>query len=65
MAIHGKPAGVRGDIAYWWFWDGETLTYDVDPPPSAKAYPAREVLTADELVRRLQEIGASEALPHQ
>lgn len=43
----------RGEIAYWWYWDGEGLRYDADPSDAPDDMPAREVMTAKAFVERL------------
>lgn len=55
MEIRDKIEGVRKDIAYWWFWDGDGLTYDADPTPEERQLPRREVLSIGEVVERLGE----------
>lgn len=52
MAIRDKKDGVRGKVAYWWFWDGDGLTYSEDPPDDLESMPMREVLAIDEFLRR-------------
>jgi hypothetical protein len=44
-----------GAIAYWWYWDGEGLRYDVDPREATDSMPMREVMTARTLLKRLVE----------
>lgn len=53
MSILDKHEGKRGDVAYWWFWDGDTLSYDADPGPEIDKIPQREVMTVKEFVDRL------------
>ena len=53
MEIRDKIDGVRKDIAYWWFWDGEGLTYDTNPDAAMRNLPSREVLSAKRLVERM------------
>jgi hypothetical protein len=57
MAIRDKQEGVRGDVAYWWFWDGDGLTYSTDPAGS-EHMPYREVLSAKEFLRRAGKLGS-------
>lgn len=45
----------KGGTAYWWFWDGEGLRYDMEPGPEAETMPLREVLGIAKLVARLAE----------
>ncbi|MCV0396594.1 MAG: hypothetical protein K5872_12870 [Rhizobiaceae bacterium] len=56
MAIRDKKDGVRGDVAYWWFWDGEGLVYSADPPAESEHMPYREVLSVDEFLRRARQL---------
>ena len=35
----------KGEIVYWWFWDGRGLTYDVELTEAQSALPMREVMT--------------------
>ncbi|WP_151986920.1 hypothetical protein [Rhizobium sp. EC-SD404] len=44
-----------GAIAYWWYWDGEGLRYDVEPREATDSMPMREVMTARTLLERLAE----------
>ena len=43
----------KGEIIYWWFWDGEGLRYDADPDASTNDMPLREITTADALLEKL------------
>jgi hypothetical protein len=53
MSIKDKHEGKRGDVAYWWFWDGDTLTYDADPKIDIDATPVREVMSVKDFLARL------------
>ncbi len=46
-----------GAIVYWWFWDGEGLTFDAEPGPEMNSLPMREVLGAHEFLRLLTGTG--------
>lgn len=35
----------KGEIVYWWFWDGRGLTYDAELSEAQSALPLREVMT--------------------
>ena len=35
----------KGEIVYWWFWDGRGLSYDVALDETQRALPLREVMT--------------------
>lgn len=58
MPILDKKEGVRANVAYWWFWDGEGLTYDAEPPAETESFPLREVLSIDAFLSRLRKPGA-------
>lgn len=58
MEISSKVYGKRGDVAYWWFWDGESLRYDPAPGPEVNSLPLREVVTSEALLARLGDEGA-------
>ena len=45
----------QGNIAYWWFWDGEGLTYDVELGEERERLPAREVMSAEQFMAALDE----------
>lgn len=49
MAIRDK----QGAVAYWWFWDGDSLRHEEAPSPEAEAMGQREVMTADALMARI------------
>lgn len=50
MAIRDK----QGAIAYWWFWDGDSLRYDEAPGPEVETMSQREVMTAGSLLERIE-----------
>jgi hypothetical protein len=35
----------KGEIIYWWLWDGRGLSYDVELTEAQDALPLREVMT--------------------
>lgn len=43
----------EGGIAYWWFWDGESLSYDTDLGPEREHLPIREVMSSERFLARL------------
>lgn len=53
MSILDKHGGKRENVAYWWFWDGETLSYDIDPGAEIQDIPVREVMPIEEFVRKI------------
>ena len=61
IAIRDKKEGVPGDIAYWWFWDGQGLTYGVEPGEAVESLPLRELLSIEEFLRRAREAGSGMA----
>ncbi|MEX2519897.1 MAG: hypothetical protein WD969_11255 [Paracoccaceae bacterium] len=48
----------RGEIVYWWLWDGESLRYDVELDAAQSDLPLREVLSAERFLKQLIETGA-------
>ena len=48
MPVKGK----RGELLYWWLWDGDGLTYESDPATDTSDLPLRKILTFEELVER-------------
>lgn len=44
----------QGNIAYWWFWDGEGLRYDTEPGSETDRYPMREVIGVEKLLASLK-----------
>lgn len=52
MPIRGK----RGEIVYWWLWDGDSLSFVSELNPEADAWPLREVLTAEKFNRSVSEL---------
>ena len=49
MPIRGK----KGEIVYWWFWDGRGLTYDAELSEAQSALPLREVMTGTRFLELL------------
>lgn len=45
----------EGNVAYWWFWDGEGLSYDVELAEGQDRLPMREVMSAERFLARLTE----------
>lgn len=43
----------QGQIAYWWFWDGDGLSYDVELAEGQEKLPMREVMSAERFLARL------------
>lgn len=50
MAIRDQQSAV----AYWWFWDGDSLRYDEAPGPEVETMSQREVMTAGSLLERIE-----------
>lgn len=42
----------QGNIAYWWFWDGDGLRYETDLSDEASAYPLRMTTSLEEFIRQ-------------
>lgn len=49
MPVHDR----NGNIAYWWFWDGDALRYDASPVDDLENIPKREVLAVEMLLEKL------------
>ena len=43
----------QGNIVYWWFWDGQGLTYDIEPGAERDTLPLREVTSAGRFLEML------------
>ncbi|QFT62005.1 hypothetical protein [Roseivivax sp. THAF30] len=41
----------KGEIVYWWFWDGRSLSYDVELTSDQDALPMREVMTGSRFLQ--------------
>lgn len=49
MPIHGK----KGEILYWWFWDGRGLTYSNELMERQETLPIRGVLSSERFLDQL------------
>ena len=49
MPIRGK----KGEIIYWWFWDGRGLTYSSELEAQQDSLPLREVMSASTMMEIL------------
>lgn len=49
----------QGEIVYWWFWDGRSLSYDVELTSAQETLPMREVMTGARFLERLARQGDS------
>ena len=54
MAVRDRA----GRVLYWWFWDGDTLSYTDDPDDADNALPLREITGADRFKALLGEIAS-------
>lgn len=45
----------KGEIVYWWFWDGRGLSYDIDLTADQRELPMREVMTGRRFLERVLE----------
>lgn len=45
--------GKRGEVLYWWLWDGDGLSRDPDPAIELADLPVRSILTAAEFLEKL------------
>lgn len=43
----------KGNVAYWWLWDGTGLSYVTELDANAQSFPMREVTTVSALIDRL------------
>lgn len=43
----------KGQIIYWWFWDGQGLTYSSELDEVQETLPLREVMSSDRFLERL------------
>jgi hypothetical protein len=43
----------QGAIAYWWYWDGQSLKYDTATSPETDGFPLREVMTVENFLGKL------------
>ena len=44
----------QGEIVYWWFWDGQGLSYSVELDAIQDSLPLREVMSSARLLQELQ-----------
>lgn len=49
IAIRDK----NGEIVYWWFWDGQGLSYSTELDAIQKTLPLREVMSSTRLLHEL------------
>jgi hypothetical protein len=52
-----------GGIAYWWYWDGESLNYEAQPREATNRMPTREVMSASTFLKRLAQANKCEEAP--
>ena len=43
----------RGEVSYWWLWDGEGLRYETELDEKAADLPMREVMSVDAFMAKL------------
>lgn len=43
----------QGNIVYWWFWDGRSLSYSSELDENQDSLPMREVMSASDMVEKL------------
>ena len=43
----------QGEIIYWWFWDGQGLTYSSELTERQKKLPLREVMASGRFLEHL------------
>lgn len=49
MPVRGRD----GAVAYWWYWDGEGLSYAAEPGAGAEGLPLREVINPERFAAKL------------
>lgn len=49
MPIRGK----KGEIIYWWFWDGQGLTFSTELTEQQETLPLREVMSSERFQEQL------------
>lgn len=49
MPIRGK----KGEIIYWWFWDGQGLTFSTELAEQQEKLPMREVMSSERFLELL------------
>lgn len=49
MAIRSK----KGEIIYWWFWDGKGLTYSTELMEQQEKLPMREIMSSERFLEQL------------
>ena len=54
MPIRGK----QGEIIYWWFWDGQGLTFSSELMEQQEKLPLREIMSSS---RFLEQLSVSES----
>jgi hypothetical protein len=50
----------QGNVAYWWFWNGDGLSYDTELGEARERLPIREVMSAERFIARLTEAEPAE-----
>jgi hypothetical protein len=43
----------KGDVVYWWLWDGSGLRYETETDETISGYPLREVMAIDAFLAKL------------
>lgn len=43
----------RGEVIYWWFWDGQGLSYATELDEEQKTMPLRDVMSSDQFLQEL------------
>jgi hypothetical protein len=43
----------KGEIIYWWFWDGKGLTYTTELMQQQEKLPMREIMSAERFLDQL------------
>lgn len=56
MAVRDRA----GRVLYWWFWDGDTLSYSDDLAAADKSVPLREVTSGERFLELLEDRGPAQ-----
>lgn len=49
--------GKAGEIIYWWFWDGQGLTYSSELTDAQEKFPLREVVSSERFLELITSDG--------
>lgn len=52
-----------GNVVYWWFWDGQGLTYAAEDEERLEAFPLRDVMSSSAFAGALKSLSRATAPP--